>query len=375
MPRKFQAPSIGIRHDVPRPYYYVRVFRDVIDAGGVRGRKRVVEILGFVDCTTRKQAEAKRAEILEQVNAPKVLPSTLMTFDAVTRRFIDVRVPQLGVAVQSRYPGQIRKHLLPFFGSMPLADISQAEIEQFCAIKTAEGLAPWTVTGLKGVLSAIFTAARQWKLYFDANPCQGVRVRKRNKREKRLLTQDQFRMIFDALDGREQFLVAVLYGTGLRISEVLGLKWKDIDLISGTLTVNRRWYRGDLAEETKTPASRRVLQLGAYLTEQFRIRRQEPELHVFRDYAKPHQPPDDRDLLREYFRPVIRRLGLYYEGFGWHAFRRSNITMRQFYGATPLEAMKAAGHNSLDMTLLYTLNDPQREREQIDRMFAALPKQ
>jgi hypothetical protein len=37
--------------------------------------------------------------------------------------------------------------------------------------------------------------------------------------------------------------------------------------------------------------------------------------------------------------------------------------------------MRAAGHNSLDMTLLYTLNDPQREREQIDRMFAALPKQ
>jgi len=41
-------------------------------------------------------------------------------------------------------------------------------------------------------------------------------------------------------------------------------------------------------------------------------------------------------------------------------------------GAQPIEAMKAAGHTSLDMTLLYTLNDPAREREQVDRMFASL---
>jgi integrase len=375
MPRKFQAPSIGIRHDVPRPYYFIRIFREVVSTAGIRERKRCVEILGFIDNTSRREAEAKRAELLEDLNGSRVTPKSMMTFADVAQRFLDVRVPQLGVAVQKRYPLQIRKHLIPYFGHMALADIGSAEVEQFCAIKLAEGLASWTVVGLKGVISAIFTAARQWKLYYQPNPCQGVRVRKRNKREKRMLTADQFNAIQSALDGRERFLVQILYGTGLRISEVLGLKWKDIDLISGTLTVNRRWYRGDLAEETKTPAARRVLQLGSYLTEQFRIRRQEPELHIFRDYAKPHQPPDDRDLLREYFRPVIRRLGVYYEGFGWHAFRRSNITLRQHFGATPLEAMRAAGHNSLDMTLLYTVNDPQREREQIDRMFAALPKQ
>ena len=55
----------------------------------------------------------------------------------------------------------------------------------------------------------------------------------------------------------------------------------------------------------------------------------------------------------------------YYKGFGWHAFRRQNVTFR-------LEAMKQARHSSVDMTLLYTLTDAERERQPIDAMFADL---
>jgi YD repeat-containing protein len=55
-----------------------------------------------------------------------------------------------------------------------------------------------------------------------------------------------------------------------------------------------------------------------------------------------HCPPDDWDLLRQEFRPVLKRLGLYHPGFGWHAFRRQNITWRQEVGgATPLAAERA----------------------------------
>jgi hypothetical protein len=84
-------------------------------------------------------------------------------------------------------------------------------------------------------------------------------------------------------------------------------------------------------------------------------------------------PPDDRDLLRYEFRPVLKRLKLYYTGFGWHAFRRQNVTWRQQVGgATPLEAQRAAGHASLDMTYLYTLTDTERERAQVQAIFDKL---
>jgi hypothetical protein len=86
-----------------------------------------------------------------------------------------------------------------------------------------------------------------------------------------------------------------------------------------------------------------------------------------------HNPPDNRDLLRFEFRPILKRLGLYYPGFGWHVFRRQNVTWRQqLGGATPLEAQKAARHASLNMTYLYTLSDPDRETAQQQRMFDEL---
>ena len=70
---------------------------------------------------------------------------------------------------------------------------------------------------------------------------------------------------------------------------------------------------------------------------------------------------------------MLKRLKLYYQGFGWHAFRRQNITWRQQVGgATPLEAQRAAGHGSLDMTYLYTLNDAEREGSQVQAMFDKL---
>ena len=70
---------------------------------------------------------------------------------------------------------------------------------------------------------------------------------------------------------------------------------------------------------------------------------------------------------------MLIRLKLYYSGFGWHAFRRQNITWRQqIGGATPLEAQKAARHASLDMTYLYSLPDAERETSQQQAMFDKL---
>jgi hypothetical protein len=76
-------------------------------------------------------------------------------------------------------------------------------------------------------------------------------------------------------------------------------------------------------------------------------------------------PPDDRDLQQHVWRPAAETAGIYHIGFGMHTFRRLNVIWRQHTGATPIEAQKAAGHASLDMTFLYTQNDEAREREHV----------
>jgi integrase len=374
MPRKFQNPKLEVRDDVKRHYYFIRV----IVPGPDGKRQRINQALGFLDQITRKEAQKLRSAALDVVNAGKLLVQARLKFKDLVSRFVEARLPQFKTSTQGWQRSLIETHILPAFGDKQLADIDKQVVEAWLTGKEKEGLSWWTRKALRSVLSCIFTAAREWKLWSGDSPTIGVRIgRKRLVREKRLLTVDQLRALLAALSERPKFIVLIMFGLGLRISEVLGLRWSDIDWDAKQITIQRRWYRGDLSEEgeTKSEASNAPLSLGPSMLQEFRSRypgvQHRGEFVFIGDTAR--LPPDDRDMLREEFRPVLKRLGLYYPGFGWHAFRRQNITWRQqIGGATPLEAQRAARHASLDMTYLYTLNDAERETAQQQAMFDKL---
>lgn len=368
MPRRFQSGKLLVRGK--RPYWYIKVSVPVITADGPK-KAREEKILGFCDEMKRKDAEKKRSEILEAVNSHKVMASANVKFSEVAERFRKAELPLLGVAARARYESNIKVHLLPAFGEMRLSQIDTLTVQEW--LNTKMDLSWWSRQGMNGVLGAMFGAAERWHLVDKGtNPTEGIRLgKKKLAREKRKLTIPQLQGILGAVQERERLIITVLFALGLRISECLGLKWKDIDWEKGLVSIERRWYRGDI-DETKTEKSERVLALGP-LVDEFKRRYPGPQAadtFVFDDGGL---PPDDRDLLRWNFRPVLKALKLYYLGFGWHAFRRENITLRQTLGgATPMEASKAAGHSSMDMSLEYFLDDHARQAEQVSKMLGAL---
>ncbi|HEX5431703.1 MAG TPA: tyrosine-type recombinase/integrase [Bryobacteraceae bacterium] len=345
---------------------------------GERKKARLEHRLGFLDEMPRKQAMKERAAVLETINAGRFVVQSQIRFKDLAKRFVESRLPQFAAPTQDQYRCQIENHLLPAFGSQKLCELDRQAVEQFLTAKAEAGLGWWARKNLRSVMAAIYEAARDWKLWQGDKPTLKVRIgRKVFVREKKLLTAEQLRTLLAALPDRLRFLVLIQFGLGLRISEALGLKWKDIDWDKQAISIRRRWYRGDLSGEevTKTGGSTADLALGASMLQEFRLRYPGPhardEFLFVVDGGK--LPPDDRDLLRFEFRPILVRLGLYYQGFGWHAFRRQNISWRQqIGGATPLEAQKAARHASLDMTYLYTLTDRERETAQQQRMFDEL---
>jgi len=380
MPKKYQNPKLETRTDVKRHYYFIRVSvpaRRQVDGG--KTRKREPKILGFVDEISYKEAMKRRSEALELINAGRVLIQSQFKMKDIITQFQEIRVPQLGVPTQAQYRCQIENHILPAFGELRMCDVDRPLIEQFLTsvtkVKSEDPLGWWARNNLRSVLSAIFATAKDWKLWEGENPTLGIRLgRKRFVREKRLLTVEQLRTLLAVLPDRLKFLVLVLFGLGLRISEALGLRWSDLDFDAATISIRRRWYRGDLSEEeeTKTEGSTAEVRLSPSMLAEFAMRYPGPQARkqfIFMgDDSK--NPPDDRDLLRFEFRPILVRLGLYYPGFGWHAFRRQNITWKQqIGGATLIEAQKAGRHASLDMTYVYTLPDKERETAQQQAMF------
>jgi integrase len=143
---------------------------------------------------------------------------------------------------------------------------------------------------------------------------------------------------------------------------VLGLKWGRADLDRGLVRVEQRFYRSELAEP-RTDGSKRTLPLGILRDELRQIRPSDAHDHdfVFQRDAKLF---NDRAILRDCIRPAAKRLGIYFDGFGWHTLRRENLTLLQEEAATVFEAQAQTGHSKSAMTGQYTLVDMDR-REQV----------
>jgi integrase len=167
------------------------------------------------------------------------------------KRFSSIRLEQYGVATQAQYRCQIENHLLPAFGDLKLCELDKPAVEQFLTTK-AETLGWWARNNLRSILSAIFKTAKDWRLWDGENPTLGVRIgKKKFAREKRLLSIEQLRVLLGALPDRLKFIVLIQFGLGLRISETLGLKWKDIDFERHMVSVKRDGIGGISAKRIR----------------------------------------------------------------------------------------------------------------------------
>jgi len=373
---RWQDPKIQRRDDVARPFYYIRPFVPIVTADGVVRRQQRIQ-LGFCDEMRPRQAQAAKQEIMATINNGRMVLQSQIPFGAVLTQYLESHVPKLGSATQAKYRIHIRNHIQPVFQSMRMCDIDRPMVEAWLNTKM-ETLGWWARTDLRNILSAIFTWAAQAKKWAGDNPCVGVNVgRKSEKREKRIPNAKDLSAFIDALpetaictaaEARLMVLTAVL--AGARVSEVLGLQPRDINEETETIQIQRRWHRGDL-DIPKSEESKRTRQVGGLASDLLRLGtgRGSDEFLFGRDGGI---PPDDRDLQQHVFRPAAEAVGIYHEGFGMHTFRRLNITWRQQAGATPFEAMKAAGHSKPQTTWIYSITDIDREKKQVKRMYARL---
>lgn len=392
--QRYQDPKIQTRSDVSRPFYFIRPYVARFTGSGIQRKKHSIPI-GFCDEISMREAKARKQQIMATVNAGKFVLQSQIPFREVCQRYSDRHVPTLGSAARERYPLQIRNHILPAFADLKLCEITTPMIEAWLRqkadpheskrIKAGQevtiarpGLGWWARSDLRGILSGIFSKAREWRLWDGPNPCVGVKIgQKKSKRAKRIPDGEDLKRFLEALsdttlitaDGA-RLIVITACAAGLRVSEVLGLTSADVDAEQETLRVERRWRRGD-ESDPKSEASRRKRQIGALAGELLAYAHGKPK-HTY-IFTRPNgMPLDDRDLQRDVFRPAAESVGIYHEGFGMHVFRRLNVTWRQQAGATPVEAQKAAGHTSLDMTMLYTQTDEQRERDHVGKILERL---
>jgi integrase len=351
--REFQMPSV-LRQDGPRPYWYIRYRRKALVGKDRIERREIWHRLGYCDEMTKREACRVREEVLHEVNREVYTIQSQIPIEDFVKVYQQQHLVTLAPGGRKRDISLLDNHILPAFSGTRLCDVGTEDLQSLLNQKFAEGLSWWTRRAMKAVVSSIFVKAGDWGYWEGRNPATRVSIgRKRLKRERRILSDDHFRLLLAALPEDVRLMVETAGSTGMRVSELLALRWRSVNLDQGSVRVEQRYYRGD-TDEPKSDRSRRVLPLG-YLANAYRGRR---PLNVSLDayvFERDGEPLDDRELLRDVIRPAAERLGIYFPGFGWHTFRRQNLTLIQEEGATSFEAQEQAGHSRPSMTSEYTI--------------------
>ena len=159
--------------------------------------------------------------------------------------------------------------------------------------------------------------------------------------------------------------------TGLRVGELLALRWQDVDLAGGLLHVRQTVYEGHF-DEPKSRSSARSVPLAPGVIETLSGRKPaevDPNRLVF--CTRRDQPLSRRNLLNRQLKPTAAELGL--PGINWHWLRHVNATLHDSVG-TPLGTVQALlGHSSSEVTrAVYIHSVPADARSAVEKLESVL---
>jgi len=224
--------------------------------------KRHKRTLGRVGELTEKQANQKLAELRGTTEETQATGERLTVAEVAARYLLaparggKPRKPSTVQNVES----EVRTHLEPFFGNRPVSGIDADDVADLVAALVAKGLSPKSIRNVIGTLSALFNYARApRRRWATVNPCDGAELPALPEADEiRFLTQPELRkLIRHARKGMYQEIDRALYlvaaMTGLRLGELIALRWQDVDWTAGVIRVRRNYVRGKYG----TPKSRR----------------------------------------------------------------------------------------------------------------------
>jgi len=364
-----------------RKMWVARWRENVIQPDGVVQRVLRSEVLGPVsEFAGRREARVLLQSHLAALNSGQRRAEGTMPFAVfVTEHFEPAVLPTLKYATQEIYSFLLRKHLLPRFRDSRLCDITRAEIQQFLIAKLKNGYAWETTHHLRSLLSKVIGTAVDWN-YLSDNPVHGVRMPERSlKRPHRFLSLDEVRRLIAASDEPVRTIVLLAVMTGLRIGEILALRWGRINFAAGTVRVEETCYKGHFGTP-KTRASRREVPLTPAVTRALQAHRVScrdtaNEALVF--VTRRGTPLASNNLRKRQLHPASQRAEL--GSINWHSLRHTHGTLLHEQG-TPLRVAQAQlGHSHMTTTLqVYTHASGSAQRQAVDHLesllFPSVPK-
>ena len=373
---RVQHPEVKPRKDRDGAPWVFRYRADKIQTDGSMKTLRKYQALGpskGEGAITKRQAEIERDKFMLKLNAPseevavqQIASTGVALFGEVARMYRDgylARQNQIARPTREKEEFYIREYLVPKWGAVRLNQIQPKAVEDWLHT-TFESW--WTMHGVRAIMTRVFNYAEGHGLWEEGKRSPSSRAKlgkKRAKRERKILSFEETARVLARVEEPYKLIIEVCIATGARISEVLGLMWKHVNLAAATIKIEQRVWHQEIGKP-KSEDSRRVLgigDLGARFSAMAGGCGTGYEF-VFQQKRAPGKPLWDSGV-RDALHQAAEAEGCDFEGLGPHSFRRANITWRQQVGGSAIEASKIAGHSDLEMTGEYTFVTAERQNE------------
>ena len=335
---------------------------------------------------SKRQASEALTEVAHRRDTgTDVAPTRISVGEYLDRWLEDYASVNVAPATLGRY-SQIVSRLKPALGAIRLQALRPAAIQSAYRLLLGEGLAARTVLHHHRVLREALRHAVRWQ-FIAQNPADGVTPPRPARTEMRTLNPEQVQYLLDACkDAQFKSIITVAVATGMRLGELLGLRWADIDLDGGTIHLARAaQYLPDAGvtfRTPKTPRSRRSVALSrdsiAALREH-RRRQLEARLAGVEHYevldlvfATPAGHPLKPYNVSGAFSRLVKSTGL--APLRFHDLRHTAATLMLLADIHPKIVSERLGHATIAITLdtySHVLPDMQRDAaEALDAVLA-----
>jgi integrase len=335
------------------------VYWVMIDHQGKRKSKKI----GKDKTTANKIARKIEAKlVLGDMEMLEVKPTKQPSFEEYAKCWLEDYIkPLRRPSTHERYRDILERHVFPTLGKKPIDEIKRFEIRNLILKKNKAGLSKSMLCLIRDVISGTMGHAVEDEI-IPGNPVSGILKRLKLERDKQItvepMTEQEVQLFLDTCyqhfrEHAEFFLCA--FRTGMRLGELLGLKWGDIDWNQKFIRVERSYKRGRI-DKTKTGKVRRVDmsdQLATALNQLLTKRKREalkaglgePVPYIFHR----NQNPMEQNYIRRIFKRVLTKAGI--REMRLHDIRHTYASLLLSKGENPVYVKEQLGHSSIKITV------------------------
>jgi len=321
---------------------------------GTRRHRRIV--VGSIDQISDESAARRAVAALQiEINQNRQSIQPAITIGDLVKHF-QQRELRTGFAwrtfsTRNSYEGNLRKWIVPRWSEHPVDTLHAGEVELWLR---SLPLARASCAKLRNLMSMLFNHGVRHGIC-GINPIRMVRQSAKRKKIPIVLTSDEVRRLLGSLPLRERTLVLLAAGTGLRMSELFGLKWSDVHFDRHEISVTRSIVM-QVVGPCKTEASQRPIPMDDLLAEALEVWRAQSHYPAESDWvfasvkSRGRWPYWGQPIMRKTIRPVAVKLGISGR-LGWHTFRHTFSTLPRATGADIKVMQELLRHASARVTL------------------------